>query len=135
MTEVFEHLRDYPLRSLEQVRRVLKPGGRLYFTTPNSASLINRLRTLGGKSTATPLADWMHGIPHARHAREYTFAEIDTLMEHAGLRILSRQSRHFHVDSGRAGLARPGKQLIDALSRVYPRIGPTIIVVAERSAM
>ena len=40
MTEVYEHLRDYPIRSLHEVRRVLRRGGRLYFTTPNQAYIV-----------------------------------------------------------------------------------------------
>lgn len=43
-TEVFEHLRDYPLRSLHESYRILRPGGRLYLTTPNAAYIVNRLR-------------------------------------------------------------------------------------------
>ncbi len=39
MTEVYEHLRDYPVRSLEEANRVLRRGGHLYFTTPNQRSL------------------------------------------------------------------------------------------------
>jgi len=27
MTEVYEHLRDYPIRALEETRRILRPGG------------------------------------------------------------------------------------------------------------
>src|SRR5947209_1382210 len=41
MTEVYEHLRDYPVRSLHEVRRILKPNGRLYLTTPNQAYVVN----------------------------------------------------------------------------------------------
>ena len=42
MTEVYEHLRDYPIRSLQEAVRVLRPGGYLYFTTPNAAYIMNR---------------------------------------------------------------------------------------------
>ena len=131
MTEVFEHLREYPVRSLQEVRRILKPTGRLYFTTPNVAYVMNRLRAVRGRNVATPLADWIGGIPHARHAREYTFGEINDLMEYAGLRVVSATSQHFYLDSGRTGgyqaLAKRG---LHWLAQQRPTLGPTIIVVA-----
>ena len=128
MTEVYEHLRDYPVRSLEEVRRILRPGGRLYFTTPNAAYLMNRLRLLKGQSTATPLADWIGGLPHARHAREYTFAEVDSLLRYARLRSVARYGREFHLASGIKGQA---KKAVNLLARVRPELGPFIVYVAE----
>src|SRR5947208_956014 len=55
MTEVFEHLRDYPVRSLVETRRILRPGGRLYFTTPNAAYVAKRFKFLFGENPATAL--------------------------------------------------------------------------------
>lgn len=133
MTEVYEHLRDYPARSLQEIARVLRPGGRLYFTTPNAAYLMNRIRAVQGKSVATPLSDWIGGVPHARHAREYTFAEVLELMSLAGLRVISASSEHFHLDTGRVGaLSRVGKRALSLLARRRPTFGPQIIIVAER---
>jgi len=133
MTEVYEHLRDYPVHSLEEVRRVLRPGGTLYFTTPNAAYLMNRIRLLRGMSPATPLNDWIAGFPPARHAREYTFAEVDTLLRYAGLEPVLATSRHFHRDAGRTQLLpRLAKQLIDQISRRRPTLGPVIIATARR---
>ena len=58
MTEVLEHLREYPVRSLREVLRILRPRGILILTTPNQAYLAKRLRLLGGKNVQTPLHDW-----------------------------------------------------------------------------
>lgn len=133
MTEVFEHLREYPITSLREIRRILAPGGRLYFTTPNAAYAMNRLQLLIGRSPATPLADWIGGIPHARHAREYTFAEIGRLFEMVGLDPVRVESRHFHLTSGKTNAAaRLAKKGLDRLSRLRPTLGPSILVVAER---
>lgn len=134
MTEVYEHLRDYPIRSLVEARRILKPGGRLYFTTPNAAYVMNRVRLLLGKSVATPLHDWIGGVPHARHAREYTFSEVQELMAQAGFTVRLVTSRHFHFTSGRTGpIPLLAKGMIDLVARVRPTLGPSIVVVADRA--
>lgn len=130
MTEVYEHLREYPIRSLQEARRILRPGGRLYFTTPNAAYVRNRWELLRGHSVATALPDWIGGLPHARHAREYTFAEVHELMAIAGLRVVREESHHFYTSDGGV-VARAAKTAIDRLARVRPTLGPAIVVVAE----
>lgn len=133
MTEVYEHLRDYPVRSLVEVRRILRPRGRLYFTTPNAAYVVNRARLLRGGSVYSPLPDWIGGLPHARHAREYTFAEVEALMRYAGLVTRLATSRHFHQQSGQTGrTVVAAKRAIDAIARLRPSLGPAIVVVSER---
>jgi SAM-dependent methyltransferase len=134
MTEVFEHLRDYPVRALHEAYRMLRPGGYLYFTTPNAAYVKNRLKLALGRSVYTPLPDWIAGLPHARHAREYTFAEIDELMGLVGFTVVSATSRHFHRDAGRQGWVRPVKIAIDRVAQVRPTLGPSIVVLARRPA-
>jgi SAM-dependent methyltransferase len=135
MTEVFEHLRDYPVNSLLESHRILRIGGRLYFTTPNQTYVVNRARLLAGRNVATPLPDWISGSIHARHAREYTFGEVDELMARAGFRVVTRCSRHFNVGSGRTGgVARAGKQALSRLAQWRPTLGPQIVIVAERTA-
>lgn len=132
-TEVFEHLRDYPLRSLQESHRILRSGGRLYLTTPNAAYIVNRLRFLRGAAPGSSLADWMYGLPFARHAREYTFAEIDELLLVAGFHTVRRESRHFHLDVGRTGrAARIVKRGLARLAHIRPTLGPQIVVVAEK---
>src|SRR5438874_1182331 len=96
MTEVLEHLRDYPARSLAEARRILRPGGILVLTTPNAAYLRNRLRLVLGRSVYTSLSDWLHGLPHARHAREYTVSELESVVRHAGLELETVTGRHFY---------------------------------------
>jgi SAM-dependent methyltransferase len=133
MTEVLEHLREYPAHALAEVRRILRPGGRLYLTTPNAAYVRNRFRLVIGRSVMTPLHDWIGGLPHARHAREYTFAEVRELLVHAGLEPRLVTSRHFHIQSGRvSGAAVLGKRGLDMMARARPTLGPSIVAVSER---
>jgi SAM-dependent methyltransferase len=135
MTEVLEHLRDYPLRALRQVRRILRPGGILVLTTPNAASLQNRFRLMAGRSVSTPLPDWMYGLPHARHAREYTARELRELVAEAGFEVVTLDGRHFHIRSGRQKpLSVLVKRALDRVARVRPTLGAGLAVVARRPA-
>lgn len=133
MTEVFEHLREYPATSLVETRRILRPGGLLYFTTPNSAYIRNRVQLMLGRSVATKLSDWIGGLPFARHAREYTFDEVEHLIRHAGLEPILVTGRHLHVASGRTSLRSVVlKRVIDRIAQIRPSLGPSIVVVARR---
>ena len=134
MTEVYEHLREYPITALKEVHRILRPGGRLYFTTPNQAYLPKRLRLLMGRNVQTPLHDWICGLPIARHAREYTFAEIHQLMSEVHLSIVRSESRHFYLQSGRQGAASLAKHALNVVAVRRPVLGPEIVVVAEKPA-
>jgi 2-polyprenyl-3-methyl-5-hydroxy-6-metoxy-1,4-benzoquinol methylase len=136
MTEVFEHLREYPATALHEAHRILRPGGHLYFTTPNAAYIGNRARLALGRNVATPLGDWVNGLPHARHAREYTFGEIIELMRMAGLQPRHIASRHFYTkEGGRSSVpAKAVKRAIDRMARSRPTLGPAVVIVARREA-
>ncbi len=135
LTEVLEHLREYPLQSLQEVARILRPGGTLVLTTPNAAYVRNRLRLALGRSVYTPLDDWLYGEPHARHAREYTLAELDALVRGAGLEPVLMTGRHFYRRTGRQTLgSRVAKELINLVARQAPTFGPSLAVVARRPA-
>lgn len=132
MTEVLEHLREYPARTLAEVRRILRPGGLLVLTTPNAAYLRKRMTLVFGGSVYTPLLDWLFGDTHARHAREYTRAELEQLLEHVGLEPVLVTGRHFYRGSGRDGLlSRSAKTLVDKLARRFPTVGPSFVVAAR----
>jgi 2-polyprenyl-3-methyl-5-hydroxy-6-metoxy-1,4-benzoquinol methylase len=51
---VIEHHSHSPKRVLEEIRRVLKPGGCVIISTPNQASIYNRITILTGGSVADP---------------------------------------------------------------------------------
>lgn len=56
MVALVEHLVD-PLRALQGVRRLLRPGGFLYLDTPNVAKWTRRLKLLAGRFPATASRD------------------------------------------------------------------------------
>ncbi len=94
LMEVVEHLKDPDGASfdtflhmglqnaLAEVRRVLKPDGYLFLTTPNQASYgsIKRLLHGGNPMLFSP------------HTREYTASEIEWWVGQAGLRLVERKT-------------------------------------------
>ena len=80
--EVIEHVIDTD-HLLAEIARVLRPGGALVVTTPNLASLENRLRLLLGRY---PM--WMDvGVEGAGHQRYYTPRMLGHQLAQHGLRV------------------------------------------------
>lgn len=80
--EVIEHVVDTD-HLLAEMARVLRPGGALVITTPNLASLENRLRLLLGRY---PM--WMDiGVKGTGHLRYYTPRMLRHHLAQHGLRV------------------------------------------------
>jgi len=72
---VFEHLAD-PRGTLDAVRRILKPGGRLIVAVPNFSSL--QARASG--------AAWFH-LDLPRHLYQFPLAGLKTLLDRTGFEV------------------------------------------------
>jgi SAM-dependent methyltransferase len=92
--EVFEHLRiDLPF-TLRELRRVLRPGARLWLSTPNVRSirgLYNFLvkQEVWSRAGGSVFAQWDHLREHGwmGHVREYTAPEVVTFLRDVGFTV------------------------------------------------
>jgi ubiquinone/menaquinone biosynthesis C-methylase UbiE len=77
--ETIEHVRDVQL-AFSEMRRVLRPGGRLALTTPAAS----RWRVL------------LHGLepPFSPHVRAFSRRSLRTVLETMGFQILSLETTH-----------------------------------------
>ena len=121
----FEHLRVDPFFALEEMRRVLEPGGLLYLTTPNLYRLRNIANFALGRGLAfDPICEYdkLRTIGHMGHVREYTASEIRRFLTGVGFTSIEIETR--------ATPSRRGK-LVDAVQRLLPGTGSELVVTAR----
>lgn len=89
--ETLEHLVVNPLRVFREIRRILRPGGHLVLTLPNAVRLVNVAAMLAGRNFFD-LYQVGNGV-HGRHNREFSLAEVRTLLERDGYEIVRAETR------------------------------------------
>jgi SAM-dependent methyltransferase len=134
MTEVIEHLLD-PSRTLNEIRRVLKPNGYLILSTPNLACLPNRFLVLFG---IQPLFSEVsedgvygrrfkmfgQGSQPVGHLRLYTRRALKEVLEASDFKLLRMQGAAFHE----SGLT----SLVERALTVAPSLAMILVVLAQR---
>lgn len=90
-TDVIEHHSFSSKRVLQEIHRVLVPGGRLVLLTPNHASIYNRLKLLAGRSVHDDLDYFFdtsaEDAVYDGHHREYTRAEVREILQRTQFRV------------------------------------------------
>jgi SAM-dependent methyltransferase len=87
-TDVIEHHSFSPKKVLMDSHRVLRPGGLILVTTPNHASIYNRLLLFAGRSVNDGFESYFDAaanLPiYPGHHREYTRRELRLALEKTG---------------------------------------------------
>lgn len=89
--DVIEHHSFSPKRVLCEIHRVLAPGGLILVSTPNHASIYNRIGLLLGKSVNDNFEHYFNGAAdqstYLGHHREYTQSELRRALEATGFKV------------------------------------------------
>lgn len=89
--ETLEHLVVNPLSVFRKIRRLLAPGGHLIISLPNAVRLTNFACLLDGYNFFDVYQPDT-GV-HGRHNREFTLAEMKTLLTLNGLEVCRAETR------------------------------------------
>ena len=90
--EILEHVYHSKL-FLKDIRRVLKPNGKLILSTPNICSLKYRFAFMFGILPSNAArADMFYEDGMPGHVRDYTFYEVKNLMAKCGLKVILETS-------------------------------------------
>jgi SAM-dependent methyltransferase len=124
--EIFEHLRIDLVHTFREVRRVLKPGGRLLLSTPNGRSYSNLLNLLlrdrGLDSGVYESFEALHTVGHMGHVREYTVTDVAEFLTKAGFQCEEVIYRgRFSTNVGQA------------IARLLPQFRPHFTIIAYRT--
>jgi SAM-dependent methyltransferase len=150
-TDVIEHLHHSPKPALEEMMRILRPGGVVLASTPNAVRLTVRLKVLVGVSNWPKIWDYFdQPASHFGHHHEYTIEEFKGVFEQTGFLIdkfcleesnsltaslagLGDLQTGTHVNSaeGRSKfyLAR---RAIWACATIFPRLRSTMTLLARK---
>lgn len=120
--ELIEHLFD-PIALLKEAERILRPGGVLVVTTPNTATFQDRGRFLfGGRPRQLDRVD-----PHRLHISHSTPSSLRRDLENTGFEPLSFESNfvRWYLPSGRWKDSRK-------LAQIFPNLGGVLIMSARK---
>ncbi|MGC8880105.1 MAG: class I SAM-dependent methyltransferase [Anaerolineae bacterium] len=131
LMEVIEHLPVYPLPLLQEIRRILRPGGVLVLTTPNFASVYNLVGLARGCDVQgygwynNPTDDPIYYA----HVFEYTIPELRRLLWAAGFTV-------DRIEYADYGVKCPWYKLYWRVAlRMFPHLKPSILVTAYRGVV
>ncbi|MCL7426851.1 class I SAM-dependent methyltransferase [Streptomyces sp. YS415] len=129
-SEVIEHLVD-PDAALDEIRRVLRPGGHLMLSTPNLAAWYNRALVLAGVQPVFSEVSLraIHGRPGKEvvgHLRLYTARALKEFVAASGFDVVRLAGAPFH------GVPRPLRSL-DRLACSRPPLASILLLHAQKT--
>ncbi|HXE43220.1 MAG TPA: methyltransferase domain-containing protein, partial [Candidatus Baltobacteraceae bacterium] len=139
--ETMEHFNFNPVGFICDLRRILKPGGKIFLTVPNMAELENRIKLLRGKSIGTPVENYGRFYNYAGeerflgfHWREYTLSELDYLLREEKFSVVSKAHLLTFQNASHLSLPRKIKRLgAKMIFAAFPATGNVCAVVAQKN--
>jgi len=138
--ETIEHFNFNPVGFIRDLRRILKPGGKVFITVPNMAELENRVKLLCGKSIGTQVEGYNQYYDYFEngrflgfHWREYVLPEMDYLLRTQNLSVVSKTHLLTFQNHPRLPLSRKIKRLAAKICfAMIPSTGSVCAIAAQK---
>ncbi len=137
-----EHFNFNPVKFVSELARLLRPGGRVYITVPNKASIANLVALLFGWSEPGlvecyyKFQDYVSNGKKAFygfHWREYTGPELNHLFSRGGLGVSKCDTAiAFQTHSRMSLQRRAARCAITCITKLLPRYGHEIRLIAQK---
>ena len=125
-----EHWHHSPRPVLEQVARVLRPGGLFLLGGPNAANAVHRAKLLLGRSNWSHFDDWYYPAEFRGHVREPILADLLRIVKELGLERRAVFGRNWLGAPG--GWKRLAVTAADRALRLAPSLCKDIYVLAAK---
>ena len=131
--EVFEHLRIDLIFTMQEMLRVLKPGGQIFISTPNLKSLRGIINfNIRDKAYACGVSIYkeyrkLQKYGHMGHVREYTPSEVCDFLEEIGFNV-----RGFIYRGGSLADNKIKQMSKQIFYGIFPQLRPFFSVVAVK---
>jgi ubiquinone/menaquinone biosynthesis C-methylase UbiE len=148
LIDVIEHFAHSPKSLLQEIYRVLRPGGVVIDSTFNSVRLTVRLKMLLGYSNWPRVSDYYDVSFHGGHHHEYTEGELRYVHERAGFRNIEMHHLELNslyvgggLDSLQSGVRKKSVQkpsfglvrkLLYAVTQVVPGLKSQMYLVSQK---
>ena len=139
--ETMEHFNFNPVKFVREAYRVLKPGGKIYITVPNRASLAELARVILGRGEENLIDSYYTFEDHVSngkkcfygfHWREYSSPEMNRLFTSAGFAVEGGTFTVFRAHAQVSFLRRMVRGLAQLIGLMFPRYGTYVYLVAEK---
>ena len=137
MGDVIEHLPNSPKKIIKEFYRILKPGGYMVISTPNSLRLIGRIKLLFGHSIWPSLESFYNSEYNETHHHEYTPNELKFVFNDNGFKIdnLTFFEENLNVDKRfDSFLGRFIKFILNSILMVIPRLKSNMILTVKKNS-
>ncbi len=130
-SEVLEHLYESPIKILEELYRVIKPGGILLLTTPNVMKIENKIKFFLNMNIYQDLYRFCYDARFGLHYREYTKKDLSVLLSQF-IQFKKLDFYYFDYVGGRTRVNRALQQLLFIFTKLLYFFRGSIMVIATK---